>query len=105
MATGTSLQELARAIKGRSGNNPVWVPRAPQLTLHQGTLINVDPYSGSVSFQFPDPNTPVLNNVGYVRPYTNSNQPADGHTAWGFQYGGMFVVLGQHVVQNNLVIP
>lgn len=105
MATGSPLDRLARAVRGSTTNNPAWLPRAPRLTMHQGTITRVDTYNGLVDFQFPDPSGSILSAVRYIQPYTAGNPPQIGDVVWAHHYGTDFMVLGQHVSLNNFVVP
>lgn len=105
MATGSTVSMLARAIKRSNTSTPAWLPRAPQLSLHQGTLSAVDVPAGSVDFLFPDPSGLVLPQVRFMQPYTDSNVPEVGHVVWGLHYGTDFMVIGQHVSAGGVLIP
>lgn len=105
MATGSSLDQLARAVRGSTTNNPAWLPRAPQVSVHMGTLTRVDTYNGIVDFQFPDPSGATLSAVRYLQPYTATNIPKIGDVVWGQHYGTDFLIMGQHVSLSNFVIP
>lgn len=105
MATGSSVERLARAVRRSNTNDPAWLPRAPQLTMHQGTLTRVDTYNGLVDFQFPDPSGAVLPAVRYIQPYTTANLPQIGDVVWAQHYGADFLVMGQHIHFNNFVVP
>lgn len=98
MATGSSLDRLARAIKqsGTAGSSPAWLPRTPQMTMHQGVLTDVDIANGHVDFQFPDQGI-VVPSVRMWQAYSADHVPQVGHVAWGIHYGTDFVVMGQHV--------
>jgi hypothetical protein len=95
---------LARNIK-RGGASTAWVPRAPQVTLHMGTVGAVDLFSGIVDFEFNDPSGLVLPGVRFMQAYSAADPPAVGHTVWAQHFGTDIVVLGQHVVPPNIVTP
>lgn len=103
MASGNPFDRLARNVK--TGGAPAWVPRAPQLSMQLGTVTNVDPFNGVVAFQFADPSGVIVPGVRYVQPYSGGNSPQVGHNVWALHYGTDLMVLGQQIVQTNLVIP
>lgn len=103
MASGNSIDRLARSVK-RNGQ-PAWLPRAPQMSLHQGTVNSVDLFNGIVGFQFNDPSGLVLPGVRFMQSYSATNLPAVGHVVWAQHFGTDLIVLGQHVVPANIVIP
>jgi hypothetical protein len=104
MATGSGTDRLARAIKRSNTSTPAWLPRAPQLTLHQGTLTNVDPFNGVADFQFPDPSGIVLPAVRYIQPYSSVSPPTVGDVVWAHHYGTDFLIMGQHVTLSGSVL-
>jgi len=75
------------------------------MTMHQGTVGAVDPFKGVVDFQFNDPSGLIIPGVRFLQAYSASNLPAEGHTVWAGHFGTDLVVLGQHIVPPNLVIP
>lgn len=99
----SSFDRLARNMK--NGGTPAWIPRAPQLSLHQGTVNGVDLFNGIVNFQFNDPSGLVLPGVRFLQSYSTNNPPAAGHVVWAAHFGTDLLVLGQHVVPANIVIP
>lgn len=103
MATGSATDRLARAIKRSNTSTPAWLPRSPQLTLHQGTLTHVDSFNGVANFQFPDPSGVILPAVRYIQPYTPDNPPTIGDVVWAHHYGTDFLIMGQHVTLNGFV--
>lgn len=105
MATGSTVSMFARGIKRSNTSTPAWLPRAPQLTLHQGTLSGVDIRNGSVDFAFPDPAGLVLPQVRFMQPYTDTSPPETGHVVWGLHFGTDFMVIGQHVSAGGVIIP
>ncbi len=105
MATGSAIAQLARAIKQSNTSTPAWLPRAPQMSMHQGTLTSVDPFNGIADFQFPDPSGLVVPAVHYIQPYTANNTPTVGDVVWAQHYGTDLLIMGQHVVLNGFVTP
>lgn len=105
MATGSTIDQLARAIKRSNTSTPAWLPRPPQVSIHQGTLTRVDPFNGIVDFQFPDPSGLVLPAVRYIQPYTAYNPPQVGDVVWAQHSGTDFLIMGQHVVLTGSVTP
>lgn len=103
MASGSAIDRLARSVK--NGGAPSWLPRPPQISLHQGTVNSVDLFNGIVGFQFNDPSGLVLPGVRFMQSYTPENPPAVGHVVWAQHFGTDLIVLGQHVVPANIVIP
>lgn len=103
MATGSSLARAARAASRAQSTDTAWVNRSQQMSLHQGTLTRVDTYNGVVDFQFPDPAGLIVPSVRYLRQYTDTNLPQEGHVVWGIHNGTDFTILGQHVVLNGVV--
>jgi hypothetical protein len=104
MASGTSLERLARAIKRSNTSTPAWLPRGPQVTMHQGTVTRVDTYNGVVDFQFPDPSGLIVPSVRFIQPYTTDNPPLVGDVVWAQHYGTDFLVMGQHMVLGGTVV-
>lgn len=100
---GSSADRLARHIA--RGGSPAWTPRIPQLSLHMGTLSAVDLFNGLVDFQSADPAQPVIPGVPYLRSYSDSNAPQEGHIVWAGYYDKQLIVFGQHTTQTNIVIP
>lgn len=105
MASGSSLDRLARAVKRSGTSTPAWLPRAPQMSMHQGTLTRVDTFNGLVDFQLPDPSGLIVPAVRYMQPYTADNPPRIGDVVWAQHYGTDLLVLGQHMVLDGSVTP
>jgi hypothetical protein len=103
MASSSAIDRLARSVK--RGDQPAWVPRAPQVTMYQGSVTAVDTFKGIVGFQFNDPSGLVLPGVRYLQSYSAANPPAAGDVVWAQHFGTDIVILGQHVVPANLIIP
>lgn len=103
MATSDAIARAARAIKRSNTTNPAWIPRSPQMTMHQGTLTRVDPYNGVADFQFPDPNGLIVPSVNIVRPYTSPADAQVGHVVWAIHNGTDLMILGQHQVLSGTV--
>jgi hypothetical protein len=99
----SAIDRLARSVQ--RGGSSGWVPRAPQLTLHQGTVTDVDTFGGVVGFQINDPSGLVVPAVRYLQAYSATNPPTAGDIVWAHHYGTDLLVLGQHVVPPNIVIP
>lgn len=104
MATGDATARLARAIKRSNTSTPAWLPRAPQMSLHQGTLTRVDTFNGVVDFQFPDPTGLILPSVRFLQAYGPDHLPEEGDVVWAQHFGTDFMVFAQHVVLNGSVI-
>lgn len=97
-----AIDRLARHVK--RADQPAWLPRAPQVTLHQGVLSAVDLGRNTVQFQFNDPSGLVLPGVRYLQAYSPSNPPQAGDVVWAHHFGTDFLVLGQHVVPTSTVV-
>jgi hypothetical protein len=93
---------LARAIRGN--NTPAWTPRQPQLSMHQGTLSNVDLGRGVVDFEFPDPGGLIVPQVRYLQPYSDLNPPAAGDVVWAGHFGSDLVIFGRHHIPTGTVV-
>lgn len=103
MASGSDLSRLGRAIK--SSGNPAWLPRVPQISWHQGTIMGVDHGNGVADFQFADPSGLVVPAVRYLQAYTPTNLPQVEHTVWLQMYGTDPMIMGQHVFPVNFLTP
>lgn len=103
MATGSSINRAARAIRRANTTNTTWVQRSETMSLHQGSLARVDTFNGVADFQFPDPNGLIIPSVSYILPYTSFNEPQVGHVVWGINNGSDFMILGQHMRLNGSV--
>jgi hypothetical protein len=103
MATGSSIDRLARAIKRSNTTTPAWLPRNPQVSMHQGTVTRVDNFNGVVDFQFPDPSGLIVPAVRYIQPYTADDPPLEGDVVWAQHYGTDFIVMGRHIVLGGTV--
>lgn len=99
-----TIARLARNIK-RGGSSTGWVQRAPQTSMHMGTVNSVDLFNGVVDFGYNDPSGQVQSGVRFLQAYGPDNPPAAGHTVWAYHTGTDLVVLGQHVVPTSIVIP
>lgn len=97
------IDQLARAAK--TGDRPAWVPRPPNFSMHQGAVSRVDNFNGIVDFEANDPSGLIIPGVRVMQSYTPDNPPGVGHVVWGGLIGNQFVILGQHVVPNSIVIP
>lgn len=98
------IDRLARQV-ARSDSQPAYVPRAPQLSLHMGTLTAVDNSTNTAHFQFNDPSGLILPGVRVLQAYSASNIASAGDIVWGFHNGTDFMIAGQHMVPTNTVTP
>lgn len=101
--SGSPLDRLARNIKRT--NSTAWSPRAPQMSIHQGTVNFVDTFNSLVDFGLNDPSGLVVPSVRYLQPYTSTNKPSVGDVAWAMHFGSDLLVIGQHVVPLATVTP
>lgn len=102
--TDPRVLRAARNIK-RGGSNQAWTPRVPQMSLHLGTLGDVDLFNGVVDFEFNDPSGLVVPGVRFLQSYSSLNPPSSGHAVWVAHTGTDLMVLGQQVIPTNIVIP
>jgi hypothetical protein len=70
-----------------------------------GTVNSVDLFNGIVDFEFNDPSGLVAPGVRFIQSYSPDTPPSVGDTVWTFHNGTDLLVMGQHVVPTNLVIP
>lgn len=104
MATTHSAAALAaRAVKKANTTSSARIPRGQQMSLHQGTLTRVDTFNGVADFQFPDPSGLIVPQVTYLKNYTDSYEPQEGHVVWGIHTGTDFMIFAQHLRLNGLV--
>jgi hypothetical protein len=101
--SGSPLDRLARNIKRT--NSAAWSPRAQQATFHQGTVNAVDTFNGHIDFGLNDPSGLVVPAVRYLQSYSATNPPSVGDIVWAQHFGTDLLILGQHVVPANIVIP
>lgn len=101
--SGSPLDRLARNIKRT--NSTAWSPRAPQFSMHQGTVNAVDTFNGFVDFGLNDPSGLVVPSVRYLQSYSADNPPTVGDVVWAQHFGTDLLVLGQHLVPPNFVTP
>lgn len=94
---------LARNIKGTSST--AWAPRQQQLSFHQGTINAVNAFDGVADFLTNDPSGLVIPAVRYIQPYTATNTPSVGDVVWGLHFGTDMLIMGQHIVPPNIIIP
>lgn len=85
-------------------DSSVRVPRSPQLSWHQGTLTAIDPNTNTADYQHNGSGL-VIPGVRYLHAYTPDNPPAVGDVVWMQLHGTDPLIIGRHVVPNNLVIP
>lgn len=96
---------LARRVSRGSNSSSIRLPRAQQISMHMGTLVEVDNNTNSVHFQFNDPSGLILPGVRVLQMYGGTNQPEAGHLVWAFHNGTDLMIAGQHQSPTNLVIP
>jgi hypothetical protein len=101
--SGSPLDRLARSVK--RGDQPAWIPRAPTATMYQGFVDSVNSFKGVVDFQLNDPSGLVIPGVRFLQSYSATNLPQPGHVVWVQHSGTDLIVLGQHVVPTDIVIP
>jgi hypothetical protein len=101
MPTAAQIAKLAQKVK--RGDQPPWLPRAPQVMLHYGNVVDADPYSGTVDFEFNDPTGLVYPRMQVLLPYTEASQPQQGHVVVTQHYGTDIFVLGRHLITPNFV--
>lgn len=98
------IDRLARQMS-RKDSLPAWMPRAPSLSLHMGTLAAVDNSTNTAHFQFNDPSGLILPGVRVLQAYSVSNLPAVGHTVWVQRNGTDVMIVGQHMIPTNTITP
>lgn len=97
------LARLARNIKRT--NASAWGPRPQTMTMHQGTVNAVDTFNSVADFQTNDPSGLVIPAVRYIQPYSATTTPSVGDVVWAMQFGTDMLIMGQHIVPTNIVIP
>jgi hypothetical protein len=70
-----------------------------------GTIAASDINTNTAHFQFDDPSGLIVPGVRVIQAYGAGNQPAIGHTVWAFHNGTDLMILGQHVIPTNTIIP
>ena len=96
------IDDLARQLA--RGDSSVRVPRSPQVTWHQGTLTAVDASTNTAHYQHNGSGL-IIPGVRYLQSYTPDNPPSVGDIVWMQLHGTDPLIVGRHVVPNNLVIP
>lgn len=99
------IARFARRASRGGNSSSIRLPRAPQLSLHMGTLAAVDNNTNTAHFAFNDPSGLIVPGVRVVQAYGGTNQPAAGHDVWAYSYGTDFMIIGQHVIPTNIVSP
>jgi hypothetical protein len=99
------ITRLARRVSRGNNTSSIRLPRAPQLSLHMGTLADVDNNTNTAHFEFNDPSGLIVPGVRVVQAYGGTNQPAIGHTVWAYNYGTDFMIIGQHIIPTNIISP
>lgn len=100
---GSLVDRLARNIKRTT--SAAWTPRPQQMTMHQGVVNAVDVFSGVADFQTNDPSGAVVPAVRFLQAYSADNPPSVGDVVWAQHFGTDLLIIGQHVVPPNIVIP
>lgn len=104
-ASDANIARLTRRMARGDNSSSIRLPRAPQLSLHMGTLAAVDTNTNTAHFQFNDPSGLIVPGVRVVQAYGGDNQPEVGHTVWAYNYGTDFMIIGQHIIPTNTIIP
>lgn len=108
MAYNPALQQAAARVARRvkNGSSTMWTPDKPILDLHMGTIGDVNPFRGLAEFHWADESFGASSNVlRYIQSYSATNLPQSTQTAWVLQYGEDYMILGQHVKPDSIVIP
>jgi len=101
-----AIARLARAVASND-TSTARTQRAPQLTVHMGTIAAVDTGTNTAHFTFNDPTGTVspVPGVRYLQAYTPDNPPQAGDIVWAHHYGTDLMIIGRHVVPTSTVIP
>lgn len=91
-------RQIARRDKSSS-----YAPETAQLSLHMGTIADVDLTTGTVSWAFNGSDV-VQGGIRFLQAYTDTNPPQAGDTAWSHYNGTSLLVLGRHSVPNSTVV-
>lgn len=102
--TNDFINRLARQM-ARSDSLPAWMPRAPQLSVHMGTLAAIDNTTNTAHFQFNDPSGLVLPGVRVLHTYSAANPPSVGDVVCAHHNGADFTIVGRYVVPTSTVTP
>lgn len=97
------IARLARRVSRGGNSSSIRLPRTPQLTMHMGTLAAVDNNTNTAHFEFNDPSGLIVPGVRIVQAYTAANPPQAGDIVWAHHYGTDLMIVGQHMVPNNVV--
>lgn len=95
------LDSFARRIVAGTGEG-ARVPRQQQMSLHMGTLMDVDPITGTAHFAVNGSDL-VIPGVRYLQAYSPSYSPSPGHKVWAQYTGTDLMILGQHVLPISTV--
>lgn len=98
-----AIARLARRVSRGSNSSSIRLPRAPQLSVHMGTLAEVDTFTNTAHFQFNDPSGLVVPGVRYLQHYSPTHLPEAGDTVIAHHYGTDLYIVAQHFVPNNVV--
>lgn len=99
------VARLARRMSRGDNSSSIRLPRAPQLTMHMGTLAAVDTNTGTAHFAFNDPSGLIVPGVRVLQTYSASHQPEVGDKVWAHHYGTDLLIFAQHLIPNNNVSP
>lgn len=102
-AYDAQVARLARRVSRGSNSSSIRLPRAPQLTMHMGTLAEVDINTNTAHFAFNDPSGLIMPGVPYLQHYSDFHLPEAGDLVLAHQYGTDFFIVAQHLVPNNNV--
>jgi hypothetical protein len=108
MAYNPALQQAAARVarRAKNGSRTVWTPGQVTMDLHLGKIGDVNPFRGVAEFHWSDESFGNSSNVlRYLQTSGPGNLPATGHDAWVLQYDNDYMILGQHVVPDSIVIP
>lgn len=97
------IARLARRVSRGGNSSSIRLPRAPQLTMHMGVLAAVDNNTNTAHFEFNDPSGLIVPGVRIVQAYTAANPAQAGDIVWAHHYGTDLMIVGQHMVPNNVV--
>lgn len=102
-ASDAEIARFTRRVSRGSNSSSIRLPRAPQLTMHLGTLAAVDNNTNTAHFAFNDPSGLIVPGVRVVQAYSPTNTPSVGDIVWAHHYGTDLMIVGQHMVPTNLV--
>lgn len=104
-ASDDLIARFARTVARGDNSSSIRLPRAPQMTMHMGTLAEVDINTNTAHFQFNDPSGLIVPGVRVLQAYSATNTPSAGDIVWAHAYGTDMMIVGQHMVPTNLVEP